>query len=174
MVAHGKGSLTMTELYEPVMVLIVLVAMLAAFISDRYRPESVALAAPVIFLVSGIVDVGEALQSFSQPAPFTVACMFVLSAALERTGCIDWLGSTILRVTAGSKFAAFVALVLTAALTSSIVNNTAVVVVLIPVVFRIASAVKLLPSRLLLPLSYAAIFGGTSVAKSSLPNGPNG
>lgn len=147
--------------YEPALVLLVIAAMLAAFISDRYRPEAVALAAPVIFLVTGIVDVGEALQSFSQPAPFTVACMFVLSAALERTGCIDWLGSTLLRVTAGSKFATFVALILTAAVASSVVNNTAVVVVLIPVVFRIASAVKLLPSRLLLPLSYAAIFGGT-------------
>jgi len=151
----------MVEWYEPALVLLVLTAMLAAFISDRYRPEAVALAAPVIFLVSGIVDVGEALQSFSQPAPFTVACMFVLSAALERTGCIDWIGSAILRVTAGSKFASFVALILTAALTSTVVNNTAVVVVLIPVVFRIANAVKLLPSRLLLPLSYAAIFGGT-------------
>ena len=147
--------------YEPALVLLVIAAMLAAFISDRYRPDMVALAVPVVFLVTGIVDVGEALQSFSQPAPFTVACMFVLSAALERTGCIDWLGRTLLRVTAGSKFATFVALILTAAVASSVVNNTAVVVVLIPVVFRIASAVKLVPSRLLLPLSYAAIFGGT-------------
>ena len=77
--------------YEPILVLLVIVAMLAAFISDRFRPELIALSAPVIFLVTGIVDVGEALQSFSQPAPFTVACMFVLSAALERTGVIDWV-----------------------------------------------------------------------------------
>ena len=59
--------------YEPALVLMVVAGMLAAFISDRYRPEAVALAAPVIFLVTGIVDVGEALQSFSQPAPFTKA-----------------------------------------------------------------------------------------------------
>lgn len=151
----------MADWIQPAFALAVLTAMLAAFISNRFRLEAVALTAPVIFLVSGLIDVSEALDALSQPAPFTVACMFVLSAALGRTGCIDWLGGAILRVTAPSRFMAFLALAVVAMLTSSVVNNTAVVIVLIPIAFRIAHAVNLVPSKLLLPLSYAAIFGGT-------------
>lgn len=148
-------------MYEAVFVLVLLAALMAAFISERFPPEAVALSAAAAVLVTGILTTEQALDALSNPAPFTVACMFVLSAALERTGCIDALGRTMLRVAAGSKFGAYVGLALLAIVISAFVNNTAVVVVLIPVAFRIAGSLRMLPSRLLMPLSYAAIFGGT-------------
>jgi len=146
---------------ESAFVLAVMSAMLVAFVSERYRPEVVALAAASLFIVTGMLGASEALNALSNPAPFTVGCMFVLSAALERTGCIDALGRAMLGAAGRSPFGAYAALILLAIVISACVNNTAVVVVLIPVAFRIAHVMGIAPSKLLMPLSYAAIMGGT-------------
>ena len=102
-----------------------------------------------------------ALGIFAHPAPITVACMFILSAALERTGVVEALGQWFERVAATSPVKMMIALMVVVAFLSGFVNNTPVVVVFMPVILAICRRKDWKASRYLIPLSYAAIVGGT-------------
>ncbi|WP_142850156.1 SLC13 family permease [Telmatospirillum sp. J64-1] len=144
-----------------VVVFAVLVATLVAFMKEWVPPEMVALCVPPVLLISGVLTPNEVLDTLSNNAMFTIACMFVLSAALERTGCIEALGNAVTRMAGESALLGFAGLIAFAVVTSAFINNTPVVVILIPVAIRLAQHFHLAPSRLLIPLSYAAILGGT-------------
>src|SRR3546814_8985904 len=88
-------------LFRSVVVFTLLVVVFLAFAHDRLPKEMVAVATPVLLLASGVLDVSEVLEALSNSAPFTIACMFVLAAALERTGCIEALGNAALRLVRG-------------------------------------------------------------------------
>ncbi|HCE23204.1 MAG TPA: dATP pyrophosphohydrolase, partial [Hyphomonas sp.] len=114
-------------------------------------------------LLTGILSVPEALSVFSNSAPITIAAMFVLSAALERTGVIDAAGRLVSRLASrASPVVAMLAMMLGVMILSALMNNTPIVVVLIPVVIQLARTIGVTPSKLLIPLSFAAIFGGTT------------
>ncbi|MGZ8410597.1 MAG: SLC13 family permease, partial [Hyphomicrobium sp.] len=98
---------------------------------------------------------------FSNPAPITVACMFILSAALERTGVIHSMGQAICQLGWRSPTLILVSLMAVTMLMSAFVNNTPVVVIMTPVMIMVARSINAPASRFLIPLSYAAIFGGT-------------
>jgi len=146
---------------ELVVVSLLFVAVLVAMIKEWVPIEYVALTVPVILLVTGILSTDQILRILSNNALFTVAAMFVLSAALERTGCIDYVGSLITQRVGGAPLVGIAGFLLFAVVVSAFINNTPVVVVLIPVAFRLAQHYRVAPSRLLMPLSYAAILGGT-------------
>ena len=101
------------------------------------------------------------MKVFSNSAPITIGCMFVLSAALERTGAIDALARVFLRLAGTSELRALVVLAVFTLPLSAFMNNTPVVVVFMPVVLALARHTDLKASRLLIPLSYFAILGGT-------------
>ncbi len=148
--------------FAPYLVLVVLVGVILAFITERARVEFVALGAAAFLVLTGTLEIGEVLAAFANPAPFTVACMFVLSAALERTGMIEDLGSRMARIGNVSPVAALVVMMAAVAGLSAFVNNTPVVVALTPLVIALAHNVGEPSSRFLIPLSYAAIMGGTA------------
>ena len=83
-------------------VLLLLGVALVGFIRERTPPDVVAMGVFAVLLATGILGTDEALEVFSNSAPITVACMFVLSAALDRTGMIDALGQVITQRTGGS------------------------------------------------------------------------
>ena len=125
--------------------------------------DVVALLAMGALLLTGILSVPEALSVFSNSAPITIAAMFVLSAALERTGVIDAAGRLVSRLASrASPVVAMLAMMLGVMILSALMNNTPIVVVLIPVVIQLARTIGVAPSKLLIPLSFAAIFGGTT------------
>jgi di/tricarboxylate transporter len=97
----------------------------------------------------------------SNSAPITIACMFILSAALERTGCVETLGNWLARMGGGSQWRTLFSLMMTALLLSTFINNTPVVAILTPVAIALATGIGSKPSKMLIPLSYATIFGGT-------------
>src|SRR3546814_1063661 len=88
--------------------------------------------------------------------------MFVLSAALDRTGVIDGIGRLMIRSADASPALALLSLMLGVMLLSAFINNTPVVVILTPVAIAFAQASGTAPSKLLIPLSYASILGGTT------------
>ncbi len=145
----------------PYLVLATLLAVIAAFIAERTRVEFVALGAASFLLIAGVLEIGDVLRALANPAPFTVACMFVLSAALERTGVIEDLGKAVAAVAEIRPLPALVLMMLAVAGLSAFVNNTPVVVALTPIVIALAHRVGEPASRFLIPLSYAAIMGGT-------------
>ncbi len=133
-----------------------------AFAREKLPPDLVALIAFSILLATGILSTNEALAVFSNSGPITVAAMFVLSAALERTGVIDLAGRAAVKAAGASARRALIAMVGGAMAASAFINNTPVVVVLTPVAIMLARSFGIAPSRFLIPLSFASIFGGTT------------
>lgn len=149
------------ETLQIVVVLVLVVVVFFGFVREILTPDIVAMAAVAALLAFGILDTGEVLAVFSNSAPITIACMFVLSAALERTGVIGALGDAITGRRWRSPWTAMAAMGLLVMALSAFVNNTPVVVILTPVAIALAHSLKAAPSKLLIPLSYATIFGGT-------------
>lgn len=142
--------------------LALVVLVFAAFLWERFTPDVVVMSAVCALLVTGTLTSADVMGVFSNPAPITVACMFILSAALERTGLIDLMGRRVVQLAGRSALLAMFAMTLAVMVLSAFINNTPVVVILTPVVIALATSLGIAPSRLLIPLSFAAIFGGTT------------
>lgn len=138
-----------------------LVWVLYAFIREKWSPDIVVAIAVAALLVTGLLLPAEVLGVLSNSAPVTIACMFVLSAALERTGCIDALGNWLGNLVGTSPTRVLTGITLTALVVSACLNNTPVVAILTPVAIALAKRAGTLPSKLLIPLSYATILGGS-------------
>ena len=154
-------DLSLPEPVQIALVLALIVAVFAGFVRERIPSDVVALLAMAALLILGLFSVDDALDVFSNAAPITIGAMFVLSAALERTGVIGAVGNSVVRLSkTWSPFAAIAVLMLVVIVLSAFMNNTPIVVILIPVAIRLAQSVNISPARLLIPLSFASIFGG--------------
>lgn len=138
--------------------LIVLVGAVVLFVSEKLPVDVVALLILGSLLVFGVVSPGEALSGFSSPATITVAAMFVLSAGLQRSGTLRGVGELLSRVR--WPWLLGLLMMLLAAFASAFINNTAIVAVFLPLVISAVVARGLSPSKFLIPLSFAAQFGG--------------
>ncbi len=144
-------------------VLVLTAIVFFGFIREKLPSDVVALLAMGALVLTGLISVKDMLGVFSNPAPITIGAMFVLSAALERTGVIDAAGRGVSRLAERvSPILAVLAMMLGVIVLSAFVNNTPIVVILMPVAVRLAQTIKVAPSKLLIPLSFAAIFGGTT------------
>jgi len=146
---------------EIVFVFALLALTLASFVWEKFPPDITAVTLFAILLVTGLLPSENAFAVFANPAPVTVGAMFILSAALVKCGVVDRISGFVGR--AGTLPYPIVILVMVAlvATLSAFVNNTPVVVVFLPVVLGLARKMNLAPSKLLIPLSYAAVLGGT-------------
>lgn len=131
------------------------------FLFEKLPPAAVATAGAAAFLLLGYVSTAEALEVFSNPAPITIAAMFILSSALVSTGVLDAASSWLVRLSKKRGPVALVLLLLGAALASGLMNNTPLVIVLIPIISKMARALDIASTKVLIPLSYMAILGGT-------------
>ena len=140
--------------------LFIVAVMFVLFVRETYPTEVVALGGAAFMLVSGVLPVQDMLVVFSNPAPWTIGAMFILSGALVRSGALNTISGLVARHAATHPKTVLAALAGFTLLASAFMNNTPVVVVLIPVAVQLARSIGLVPSRLLIPLSYTAIFGG--------------
>ena len=148
------------ESFHAPLVGLTLVLLFVAFMREWAKPDLAALAAVCALLGLGILKMPQVLSVLSNSAPFTIACLFVMSAALSRTGCIEHMGHLIGRAAQGSEWRLLLALMAVGVGLSPFINNTPVVMVMIPVVMAVATRYGVAPSKLLIPLSYATILGG--------------
>ena len=146
---------------QPYIALILLGLLFAAFVWERYPPEVTAAVAAAVFILLGYVSTDEVMAVFSNSAPITIAAMFVLSGALVRTGLLDAVASILIAKAKNWPALSILVFFGLTILASAFVNNTPVVLILIPVVVRLAASLDRAPTRLLIPLSYATILGGT-------------
>ena len=107
------------------------------------------------------VPATEAIAGFASPAVVTIVAMYILSSGLERTGVVDWLGGRLARFTRGSERRLLGATTASTGVFAGLVNNTPVVAVFVPMVTGLADDIHVSPSKFLLPLSFAAMLGGT-------------
>lgn len=146
---------------EQVFVLLLLAIVFVSFFKEVYPPEVIALAATAALVAANIIDVETFLSIFSSSAPITIAMMFILSAALERTGVLSLLGEGLKKYSGGSFLRVMLLMMYGTMLASAFMNNTPVVILMTPVVISVAASINISPSRLLIPLSFSAIFGGS-------------
>ncbi len=149
------------EIYLVYFTFFVLFLTFLAFIKERIPPHLVALTGMIVLLAVGAITTDEMLAVFSNSAPITIACMFVISAALDQTGVIDAIGKFLLKLSTKSKYLGIIVTIIMVAFVSAFMNNTPVVIILTPVIIALAQKMKSYPSKYLIPLSYAAILGGT-------------
>jgi len=139
----------------------VVAVMFALFIREAYPTEVIAIGGAAALLVLGLLPYDNAVEVLANPAPWTIAAMFIVMGALVRTGALEWftrLAEAQADTRPGLAIAGLMVLVV---LASAFVNNTPVVVVMIPVFVQLARKIGVPASKLLIPLSYAAILGGT-------------
>lgn len=146
-------------IWEAWLTLAVIGAAVAVLTRDMISPAVAFTAAVVLLLVAGVVTPAEAFQGFSNPAPITVAALYVLARAVERSGALQ----TIVRATLGagrSVRTALARLTVPVAAASAFLNNTPIIAMLAPQVENWADERGESASRYLMPLSFAAILGG--------------
>lgn len=147
---------------EAWIVVAVVLAAVTLFISERFPIEQVAVAVPVVLLLTGVLRVDQAVAGLSNPATVTVGAMLVMSLGLQKTGAITALGRWARRAPLGSPTLRLFLLCLVVAVASPFLNNTAVVVVFLPIFVSLARQAGDTASKYLIPLSYTAILGGTA------------
>lgn len=141
--------------------LAILAGMLALFVREVYPVEVTAIGGAGLMLLLGIAPQADVEAALSNPAPWTIAAMFVISGALVRTGALDSATQLALRHVKVRPKLSLAVICLGVVSMSAFLNNTPIVVVMIPVFMQLARAMEVSPSKLMIPLSYLAIFGGT-------------
>lgn len=141
--------------------LAVVVGMFGMFLKEIYPTEVVAMIGVSILLIAGVLPYSEAVAALSNPAPWTIAAMFIIVGALVRTGALNALTEIAERQAKINPARAIGGSLIFVAFASAIMNNTPLVVVMIPVFIQLARTLGTSASKLLIPLSYAAIVGGT-------------
>lgn len=145
-----------------VAVLALVVLAFVAFVKEWAAPDVIALCALVAVIALGALGPNDILGLFSNSAPITIGAMFVLSAALERTGVMDLLAERFSKAAGKSLLRAIGVLALIVVPLSAFANNTPVVVVFLPVLMAYSRESGVSASKLLIPLSFLAILGGTT------------
>jgi di/tricarboxylate transporter len=145
-----------------IIVLVLLGVSLILFVSQALAVELVALLVALSLMATGILTPADAVAGLSSPAVVAVACMFIVSAGLTRTGVLERVSHRfITRVGKGrSSFMIFVLMIVVGIL-SAFINNTPIVVMFIPIILALAREFDIPPSKLLIPLSFSAMFGGS-------------
>lgn len=155
------GVQTFIETHSAVIGLLILTAMFVEFIRERHPVSVVALMGAAAFLLLGLLDEEGLFSVFSNSAPITIAAMFIISGALMRTGAVDGIATAIVARAKKHPRLAIIEVFAGALFASAFMNNTPVVVILIPIIFRLAAATNTSVKKLMMPLSIVAVLGGT-------------
>ncbi|AZL58400.1 SLC13 family permease [Tabrizicola piscis] len=145
---------------QPFVALAILVVMFALFVLERTPVEVTAIGGAAVMLVLGILPIGEAASILSNPAPWTIAMMFLVMGGMVRTGAIEMIIAAAERHVGNRPKTTIAVLFGGVGLASAFMNNTPLVAVMIPVVIQLAVKIGTAPSKLLIPLSYMTVLGG--------------
>ncbi|HDZ09681.1 SLC13 family permease [Pseudohongiella sp.] len=154
---------------DQLMIIAILVCSVGMFMWGRWRHDMVAGGALLACILTGLVPSAEAFAGFGHPAVVTVACVLVLSYGLQVTGAVDALAQKVLPAKAGQTFSIF-ALTALAAVLSGFMNNVGALALLMPVAIQVAVKQNLPPGRVLMPLAFGSILGGTTTLIGTPPN----
>ena len=147
--------------HEAYVALAIVFVTFVAFLFERFPPEVTASAGAAAFVVSGLLPAADAMSVFSNAAPITIAAMFVLTGALVRAGVLESVAGFILDWSSNRPAPAIGLLLLGTVAIGGFINNTPLVLILIPITIKLAQKLSIASTRLLIPVSYAAILGGT-------------
>ena len=154
-------ALPLTDTGQALLAIALMLGMFVLFLRERWPTEVVAIGGVALLLILGLLPTDRATAVLANPAPWTIAAMFIVMGALVRTGSLDRLTKFAEARAASNPALAVATLLGFVAIASAFMNNTPIVVIMLPVFVQIARILGVAPSKLLIPLSYAAIMGGT-------------
>ena len=134
---------------------------LVLFITEFFPIDVTALVVLGLLLIFGLVTPEQSLSGFSNPAVITIGCLFIMSYALQKSHVLEYLIININKIIDQSQALGMAVYLFCIGIASAVVNNTAIVAIFMPVTIRLADKYNISPSKVLIPLSYAAILGGT-------------
>jgi di/tricarboxylate transporter len=155
--------------FEQLLIVGILFATIGLFLWGRWRHDMVAAGTLLACVFTGLVPYASAFAGFAHPAVITVACVLVLSHGLQTSGAVDALTRRVLPAKSGPTLAIF-SLTALAALLSAFMNNVGALALLIPVAMQIAGRLNLPPGKVLMPLAFGSILGGTTTLIGTPPN----
>lgn len=139
----------------------ILIISIIAFIREWFPIEVTSLLVLAALLLSGLIDHHQAIAGFSNKAVITIGAMFILSHAFTKTGFIRVFTVWLENNGRGRNWAVTTLFLIAVSIFSAFINNTATVAILIPVAAELSQRLKISPSKIMMPLSFAAIVGGT-------------
>ncbi|MBF9047692.1 SLC13 family permease [Rhodobacterales bacterium LSUCC0031] len=154
-------DLALSQTGQGLLAIAIMLTMFALFLRERWPTEVVAIGGVAALLILGLLPFERATAVLSNPAPWTIAAMFIVMGALVRTGSLDRLTRFAEAKAASHPAIAVATLLAFVAVASAFMNNTPIVVIMLPIFVQISRILGTAPSKLLIPLSYAAIMGGT-------------
>lgn len=155
---------------ESLVILAILALSLVLFIQNKLRVDFVALLVLALLMLFGFVNEKDAFMGLSNPVVITIACMLILSRALETTGVISYIVFKIKPYIGNSVTALLLFVIIICGLFSAFINNTAAVAIMIPIVNALTKEKGLKKEQFLMPLSFAAQFGGMCTLIGTSPN----
>jgi di/tricarboxylate transporter len=141
---------------------IIILTALILFVTNWVSIDLTAIIVMVALMVTGILSPEQALSGFSNTATITILALLIISESLKNTGAVEELGNRILKITGTNRIVTPIIIMLIAAVTSAFINNTAVVAVFIPIMYKISKSTGIKVAALLIPLSFASMVGGAS------------
>jgi di/tricarboxylate transporter len=141
--------------------LAILVGAMVLFVSELIPVGVTGICIVATLGLAGVLDNSRTMLALSNPAVVLVASLYVVSASLIRTGVVEFMETRLLRLGSGSPRRLLIMSTLGALVASTLLNNTSVVVLMLPIVLNAAQKLEVPPSKVLMPLSFAAILGGT-------------
>lgn len=145
---------------EILFVFAVLLLAVVLFVTEKLRVDLVALLIMAVLLVSRILTPSEGLAGFSNTATITVASMFIISAGLFKTGAVNFLGVFVNRIFKRNFWIAMLVVMVIVGFLSAFINNTPVVAIFLPIILGVAKETRISASKMLMPISFASMFGG--------------
>ena len=142
-------------------VLVLLLIALVLFATEKIPIDVVTILLVIGLVLTGTLNVSEAFAGFGNDIVITIAGLFVLTGGLVKTGVVDLVGRRLHRIAGGSEFKLTALVMFTAAASASVMKNTTTTAMFVPVVLGIAHRARVQPSKLLMPLAFGAILGGT-------------
>ncbi|GGZ15166.1 membrane protein [Echinicola pacifica] len=145
---------------EIIIVLVIIALAMFMFLIEKLSIDTISIIVMTAFMATGILTFEEGISGFSNSATVTVGAMFVLSAAVFKTGSLNSINLIFLRISRKNEFTFLLVLMIFSGILSAFINDTAVVALLMPTVLKISKDTGIPPSRLLMPLSFGALMGG--------------
>ena len=146
---------------DQIILLLVSFLIIAFFVLEILPLEVTSFFAVGVLLLFNVIDIDIAISGFSNSAVITIGSIFILSRSLVKTGFLEVLARFLYKLGGNNPWLTIFIFLFTVSIISGFINNTAAVAIFIPVVFKICQKFHISPTKILLPLSYAAILGGT-------------
>lgn len=155
---------------ELLITLVILVVAIVLFITEWIRPDVVGLGVVLSLMLTGVISVEAGLAGFSNKAVISIGALFIVGGAVFHTGLANVFAAQIIRLAGGDEKRLLLVLMVSVSFAGSFISSTGTVALLLPAMMSLSNRLNIPPSRLLIPVAYSALLGGTVTLIATPPN----